>query len=547
MYVRTVTTKGTKYLQLAHNYRDPKTGISKVRVIHSLGRADQLDPEALRRLVRSISRFLEPGDAQQVLQHIDGSPFEFMGSKSVGSVWLLDQVWKRLGIDATLHALLGKRDYATPIERLIFSMVCNRAVNPSSKLAMEQWVAHEVMIDGLPEVEVQQLYRAMDFLLEAADEIQWDVYFGIANLLNLEVDVIFLDTTTTYFETSSELACEQSMRQRGYSKDSRPDLLQVVIGFAMTRQGIPVRCWVWPGNTVDQNAVNEVKHDLNGWKLGRVITVMDAGFSSLENKRVLQGAGDHYIIGEKMRAGSKGKPVDALKRGGRYSKLDNGLETKEVVVGGDSVARQRYVICHNPEEAERDRKKRDDIVADVTRMLSDIRQLQGEPHTKAMCALRSHPVYGRYVKQARDGSLSIDSNRVRQEERFDGKFLISTSDDLLPAEDVAIAYKHLWQIERLNRDLKHVVDVRPVYHRLDQRVRSHVLLCWLALLLIRVIENQCGNTWRNTKSILNRLQVGMHRKRTGEVWQTSTLTEEQREVFAAMNVESPPRYPVLRA
>src|SRR5690606_14911404 len=180
---------------------------------------------------------------------------------------------------------------------------------PSSKLAMEHWVQTEVRIDGLDEVEVHQLYRAMDFLLEAADDIQRDVFFAIANLFNLEVDVIFVDTTTVYFEVDQEdpdTEDAQGLRKWGYSRDKRPELPQAVIGFAVTRSGIPVRCWVWPGNATDQTLVEEVKKDLNGWKLGRVVTVMDTGFNSEQNRRILQGAGDHYIIGEKLRLGPKG-------------------------------------------------------------------------------------------------------------------------------------------------------------------------------------------------------------------------------------------------
>jgi hypothetical protein len=192
MYLRTVTTKGTRYVQLAHNYRDPQTGVSRVRVLYNWGRADQLDMDALRRLVRSICRFLEPGEARK-LQEEAGleSPFEFLGSRELGAPWLLDQVWKRLGLDRTLRALLARRGYTTPVERLLFAMVANRALAPSSKLGVESWVATQVLIRDLPEVQVHQLYRAMDFLLEASAEVEKSVYWSVANLLNLQVDVIF--------------------------------------------------------------------------------------------------------------------------------------------------------------------------------------------------------------------------------------------------------------------------------------------------------------------------------------------------------------------
>jgi len=312
-----------------------------------------------------------------------GTPKPYLASheyhRRLGGTWLLDGLWKRLGIDKVLRRLLARRGYTTPVERLVFAMVANRALEPSSKLAMEHWVSSEVLIDGLPEVEVHQLYRAMDFLLEAEEEIQFDVFTAVADLFNLEVDLIFLDTTTTYFEIEGEDPGEDGLRRWGFSKDRRSDLAQVVVGFAVTRTGIPVRCWVWPGNTVDQNVVEEVKRDLNGWRLGRVVVVADTGFNSETNRRVLQGGGGHYILGEKLRLGSRGLPAEALSRAGSYRSLDNGLEIKEVVVGGDSEARRRFVIVRNPEEAERDRRKREDIVAEVERRLDDLEQLRQTP------------------------------------------------------------------------------------------------------------------------------------------------------------------------
>lgn len=543
MYLRTVTTNGVKYVQLAHSYRDPVTRVSKVKVLHSLGRADSLDVEGLKRLVANIQRFLEPyeGGTRQATLGLE-SPFEFMGSRELGVPWLLDSLWARLGVKKTLESLLCGRDYGTAVERLVFSMVLNRAMAPSSKLAMEDWVFGEVTVKGLPSVEVHQLYRAMDFLLESADEVQRGVFSSVANLFNLEVDVIFFDTTTTYFEIEGlSKGEEEEFRRRGYSKDSRPDLGQIVIGFAMTRDGIPVRVWCWPGNTSDQSVVEEVKKDLNGWKLGRVVTVMDAGFNSVDNRKILQGAADGYIIGEKMRQGREGEPVEATKRAGTYKRLACGLEAKEVVVG-KGAGRRRFIVVRNPEEAERDQKKRADIISEATKRLEELKQLKGEPHTKAACALRSHSVFGRYIKQSKAGALSLDMAKIKGEGRLDGKYLISTSEDDLSVEDVVTAYKNLWRIERLNRDLKHLVDIRPVYHRLEDRIRSHVLLCWLALLLIRIAENETNQTWRQLTSVLSKLKVGIHRTQSGEVWQSTQLTAEQKGVFQALGVELPPKY-----
>lgn len=552
MYIRTVTAKGTKYVQLAHNTRDPETGVTKPTILYSFGRADQLDLDALRRLVKSIARFLEPEEAARIEETLGlETGFEYLGSRRLGGTWFLDALWKKLGVGGALDRLLTDRRFRTPVERLIFAMTANRALAPSSKLALEDWVADEVLIPGLAAVEVHQLYRAMDFLLEAGEQIQHDVFFSVAHLFNLECDLIFLDTTTTYFEIEGEDPDEEEtegLRKRGFSKDGRSGAAQVVIGWAVTRDGIPVRCWVWPGNSADQNLVEEVKRDLNGWRLGRIITVLDAGFNSEENRRVLQGAGDHYIIGEKLRQGRAGLPVEALRRGGAYRRLDDKLEIKEVTVG-DGPARQRFVVVRNPQEAERDRTQRTEIVAEVERRLAEIQQLDGAPHKKSACALRAHPTFGRYVRQTKTGRLQVNRDKIRQEERLDGKFLIRVSDDQLSAEDAVRGYKHLWQIERVFRDLKHVVDIRPIHHRLEDRIRAHVLLCWLAMLLIRVAENEAGQTWHQIHRQLRRLEVGIHQTRSGEVRQTNRPTDDLERLFDTLDLKLPPRYlaiPILR-
>mgnify|MGYP002331866163 FL=1 len=547
--MRTVRRKNkdgsvVEYVQLAHNYRHPKTGTPRAQILWNFGRADQLDLAALRRLALGIARFLDEKDAECIREKVSGTlPFDYLGSRDAGGTWFLDQLWQRLNVDKTLKRLLKERNYRTPVERLLFALVANRALNPSSKLAMEPWVSEEVLIRDLPEVEVHQLYRAMDFLLEAAEEIQHDVFFEVANLFNLEVDLLLLDTTTTYFEIEGE---DAELRRRGYSKDGRADLAQVVVGFAVTREGIPVRCWVWPGNTSDQEVIEEVKRDLNGWRLGRVVAVLDTGFNSEDNRKALQGAGGHYIMGEKLRVGSKAAATEALTRGGKYRRLECGLEIKEVVLG-DGAARRRYVVVRNPKEVEKDRKRREDIIKEVERRLAALKQLAGEPHKKAACELRAHPVFGRYIRQTKAGKLQLNRGKIREEARFDGKFLVSCSDDTLSAEDIVLGYKQLAVIERCFRDLKHVVDIRPVYHRLPDRIKAHVLLCWLALLLIRVAENETGKTWREMCRILRTLDVGIHRIGSEEVWRTSKLTKEQKELFKALDIKPPPPYYYISA
>jgi transposase len=547
MYVRTIQRRNrdgsvVRYLQLAHNERNER-GTVVARVLHSFGREDQLDREALARLVRSISRVLEPGRALAA-----GAPGElgFVGSRPFGGGWVLDALWRRLGIDAALARVAQRRRVTKAVERLLFALVANRALAPMSKLAALEWARQDAALPGVERLgsDPQVFYRAMDFLLDCDEEIQREVFHGVANLLNLEVDVIFFDTTSTFFEIEDEdegdkEAGIEGLRRFGDSKDRRPDLPQVVVGMAVTREGIPIRCWTFPGNASDQVLIRQVKDDLREWRLHRVIWVLDTGFSSAQNRRYLQRAGGHFIVGEKLRAGHAN--AAALSRAGRYRTVAENLEVKQVWVG-DGETRRRFVVCRNPLEAKRDAARRTKALERIADELAALeRKRTQEDRRDAEALLQAHPTIGRYLTRRR-GRLVVDQAKVRAEERVDGKFLLSTSDDSLPVEDVALGYKQLLEVERGWRDFKHVLDLRPVHHRKDERIRAHVLLCFLGLLLIRVAETQTGDTWPNLRRELQRLHLGEFDGPAGRVLQRTEITPAQRALLRALQIAEPPRF-----
>jgi transposase len=243
-----------------------------------------------------------------------------------------------------------------------------------------------------------------------------------------------------------------------------------------------------------------------------------------------------------MRLGKDGTPPEALKRQGRYKTLENGLRIKEVILNKGSVRARRFVIVHNLESAERDRLKREDIIAETQRRLTELDQQTGDAHRKDACELRAHGTFGRYVRQTKRGQLLLDKAKIAREAHLDGKYLISTNDDHLSAEDVALGYRQLHEIERVNRDLKHTVDVRPVYHHKRDRIKAHVLLCWLALLIIRVIENETRDTWGNLKQDLWTLMAGQHRTQHGILTQSSTPSKDVKRVLDALRLKPPKRF-----
>ncbi|MDY7029445.1 MAG: IS1634 family transposase, partial [Spirochaetota bacterium] len=356
---------------------DSQARCAKARVLHSFGRTDDLDTDALKRLARSIGRFLTPEDAHRIQTNVRGEvPLQLIRSVPLGGAYLLRSLWERLGLHTVLKDCLKGRSFTSPVEWAAFAMTANRALAPDSKRGVEEWIREDVALGNPEPIDLQHLYRAMDVLLEYREIIHKEVYFAVADLLNLEVDLIFFDTTSTYFERDEE--DEEGLRQYGHSKDHRPDLPQIVIGLAVTKEGIPVKCWTLPGNTSDMKTVERVKNDLLGWKLSRCVWVMDRGMSSEENRLVLQKAGGQYIMGEKLRDNQE-VHKEVLAKRGRYRKIRENLEIKEVIIGTGE-RRRRFILVHNPEEATKDKATREKIVARIGKSLDELGDQKGKAH-----------------------------------------------------------------------------------------------------------------------------------------------------------------------
>lgn len=552
------------YLQLAHNERDPETGVPRAKIIHQFGRADRVDREALARLVSSISRFLEPAEA---IQAVAGSEVEIVDSRRFGGAIVLDQLWARLGIaDALRAAATGRRLDPDVAERVLFALVANRCLEPTSKLAAVRWATERVALLGCPSFDDDAAYAAMDFLLDALPEIAKGIFDATATLLNLSCDVIFVDTSSTYFERDvpdalaqldevegvaearDEAAADKGPSERAtrrfskHSKDHRPDLPQVVLGMAVTAEGIPIRCWTFPGTTSDQAIIKTIKDDLSGWMLNRVVFVCDSGFNSADNRAYLQRGGGHYIVAERVRGGSNEAKV-ALGRAGRYHRVAGNLEVKEVRLG-DGARSQRFCVCHNPEVAARDRRVRENLVSRLQHVIEGSDTWTRQRRDELVGELRTTPALRRLLRRTADGLLRIDKGAIVTEERFDGKFLLRTSDDTLSSSDLALAYKQLFEVERGWRDLKAAtaIRLRPVFHYREDRIRSHIQLCWLALLLIRTIEHTTGDTWRNVRNELERMHLVTLETTEGRVAQRSATTPRQAQILKDLDVAEPARF-----
>ena len=551
-----------RYLQLAHNERHPQTGNPVAKVIHSFGRVEQVDRAALGRLVSSISRFLTPEEAAAAAS---GMEVEVVDSRRLGGTWTLDRIWERLGIGAAIrNAATGRRLDGAAVERVVFALVAQRALEPGSKLAATKWVAQRVAIEGCDGFTDDAAYAAMDFLLDALDDIAGEVFASVAHLLNLDLDIVFVDTTSTYFEVDvpDELAdladkvdddgvsrpTEQGKRSFGHSKDFRTDLPQVVIAMAVTRDGVPVRCWTFPGNTADTAIIRTVKNDLAGWNLSRMVWVADRGFASAANRAYLTRGGGHYIHAEKLR-NTNSEAAAALARPGRYRTVAGNLRVKEVSVapggqgdGDDGARTQRFVVCHNPEQADRDATVRQQFITHLEALIAGSDGWSDRRRDELVGSLKTKPGLRRYLRRTPAGLLRVDAAAVKREQHLDGKWLLRTSDTTLTADDLAAAYKQLLQVERGWRDMKGALGLRPVFHHREDRIRAHVQLCWLALLLLRVVENATDDTWRNVRHELDRLHLITLSTPDGQVAQRTALTTGQKAILTALKLPEPPRF-----
>jgi transposase len=541
----------TSYVSLAHNYRDQDSGVSKPKILHSFGREDQLDPEALTRLMASIARHLDIAAPEAGHSDPAALDLEPVDGRDLGGAWVLDQLWSRLGIDTEIRKLArkpahlpGRKLDVALLERILFALVAGRALAPSSKLEATRWIREETYIPGLAEVDHTSCYRAMDWLLEHLEALQETVFFAVADLLCLDVDLIFFDTTSTYFETPFEDGeldgdDEEGLRKRGHSKDARPDLPQIVIGMAVTTGGLPVKLWVWPGDTQDQTVLAEVKADLAGWKLNRTVWVVDAGFTSKANRKILTGGGSGFIIAEKLR-GNEAAAVEARSRQGRFRTVDEHLQVKDIRVG-DGLDAQRFIMVRNLEAATHDAHVRARLVALLADRIEGSDALTADKRAELRGRIREKPGLWRYLRITSTGLLRIDKAKITAETRLDGKTLLRTSEMETDAADIARGYKALLDVERGWRDLKQL-ELRPVYHRKADRIVAHVQLSWLALLLIRTAEIATGDTWRNLSSELDRIQLHTYDTGNGTVSQRTRLTAKQSSILEALGLPEPPRY-----
>jgi hypothetical protein len=545
MYLRTTQRRNkdgsvVRYLALAENVRHPEKGYVEAKVVHSFGRADQLDRAALERLVASIQRALaDAGSGPVTREGASLGRIAIEASFELGVVHVAKALWAKLGIGEAIQAQLDEQQLTAPHAAALLAMVAQRLDRPGSKLACHERWLDRVWLPEARDLGLHQLYRALDVLALQGDAIEQAVFWRAVDLFKLDVDLVFYDGTTAWFECDEEDVASQEwrgltfepLRKRGHSKEGRDNDPQVVIALAVTRDGVPVRSWVFPGNTPDVTTVQTIKDDLRTMRLGRVLFVGDAGLYARANlDELAKGAGRYILAASIGRVKEIGDEV--LSHPGRYADITPTLRAKEVVLG-EGERRRRYILCLNEEEADKQRRHRAGILEVELASLS-------EDHPKAACRLMASKRFGPYLSQDDHGRPYLDKAKIRRAEQLDGKFVLTTNDDTLSVADIALGYKGMWIIESCFRKMKTTgLAVRPMFHWMPHRITAHIKLCVLALMIQRAAEIATGLPWRQLASLLERLKAVRYTSEGQTILQATTIQPELVEVFKKLGISAP--------
>lgn len=504
MFARVKKSGKYQYLQIVENRKEK--GKVKQRVISTIGRVDQLQAKGrVETLIRSLSRFSE-----KTLLILSGKSDVSADAAKVGPSIIFERLWKETGIKKAIQRLLIDRRFEFDVERAIFLTVLHRLMVSGSDRFCERW-RRDYSVNGTEQLDLHHLYRAMTFLGEEVNDqkaampftprcnkdlIEESIFFEQRDLFS-GLDLVFFDTTSIYFEGQGG-----TIGKRGFSKDHRPDLNQMVVGAIIDDKGRPVCCEMWSGNTTDVKTLIPVTDRVRKrFGISNFCVVADRGMISADTIEELESRHIPYILGTRMRRVNEIK-FDVLSRGGRYSEVypegltskdPSPLKVKEVVHNG-----KRYIVCMNTRQARKDAADREAIIASLKEQLK-----------KGPKSLVGNKGYRKYLKLDKD-SARIDMDKVKYESRFDGKWVLTTNTDL-PTEKIALKYKELWQVERVFRDVKTMLHTRPVYHQKDENIRGHVFCSFLALVLRKELErrlNAAGHVfeWSDIKQDLKALQ-----------------------------------------
>ena len=510
MFVREKHINGYTYLYLVESVREH--GRAKQRIIKNLGRKEAVVASGeLERLASSVARYAER--AVVLSQLAAGNPDQLACTR-IGAPLLFGRLWEETGCKAVIEDLLAGRGFEFAVERAVFTTVLHRLLVSGSDRACEKWLADYAIpdVDGLV---LHQLYRAMAWLGEElpSDQQQGATPFAPRTVKDLveeqlferrrdlfaELSVVFLDTTSLSFTGAGG----ETLGERGYSKDHRPDLMQMIVGVVIDADGRPVCSEMWPGNTADVRVLVPVIDRLRSrFSIGRVCVVADRGMISAATIAALEERGLEYVLGARERTDALIRNV-VLADARPFTPLcvrRTGGEETQLWVKECKVEGRRYIVCRNEAEAAKDAADRRAIVDALDQQLK-----RGDK------ALIGNSAYRRYLRTTSDSrAFEIDPGKLADEARYDGIFVLRTNARLTPLQAV-LRYRDLIQVEQLFKATKALMRTRPIYHSSDAAIRGHVFCSFLALVLRKELDERCRTAgfrpeWGDVLRDLDRLQ-----------------------------------------
>lgn len=532
--------KTYQYLQLCEAYRN-KRGQPRTRVVMNLGRLDRLDR---RKIDAAVEALLAYGTNPKIARVSD---LEHKEAPHYGDMLALVHLWARLRVAESIKRHLRDRRVSFDVAELIKVMVLNRLSDPLSKLGVMRWLPMVYIPDVRKhEVTYPHLLRAMDYLMEIKEEVERDLYNELLSLFNLEVEVVFMDLTSCYFEGEGP-----EIAKWGYSRDRRPDRKQIVLALVVTKEGLPIYHEVLPGNTADVTTLVPTVEVLKGrFKINRCILVCDRGMVSEENLSYLDEHGIPYIVAIRRRGTRESDELISKTLRGFEEMEELGLMVKEKSKGDI-----RYILCHNPEVAKRKRQNREELFhkaqGEIEKLNRRFRKGQLTPHSlyrKAMEVLQ-HYHLDRYFcpeLESRGVILYMDTEHLEREHFLEGKFFLRTrlTPEELSPQEVIRTYKGLSEIERAFRTLKDPLKLRPIFHWTDKRVRAHVMICVLAYLLQKVLGIYCHSAAlklspQRALQVLSQLKAVRSHLGNHSVVLTTTIEDRMRQILHAAHIPIP--------
>jgi transposase len=541
MFVRSKRSGPYEYLQIVENRR--VEGRVTQRVIATIGRLDRLKERGeIESLVRSLAKYSE-----QALLVLSGKSEAVAHAAKIGPALIFERIWEELGIKKVLKELLGKRFFNFDVERATFLTVLHRLMVSGSDRSCDKW-RRDYTIRGVSNLSLHHLYRGMAFLGEELEDqtdatpfsprctkdlVEERLFLGQRHLFQ-GLDLVFFDTTSIYFEGEGGV----TLGEKGFSKDHRPDLNQMIVGAILDARGRPICCEMWPGNTTDVKTLLPIAQRIRKrFQVARCCLVADRGMISEQTLKALDDpeTGFPYILGVRMRTVKEVRDevladtqeFQIVTPEGKTSKDPSPLQVKEVCVNG-----RRYIVCLNPKQARKDAADREAILESLEEQLK-----------KGAAKLIGNRGFRRYLK-GQKGAFSIDAEKVKRDALFDGKWVLTTNTKL-KADEVALKYKELWQVEQVFRDAKSILETRPTFHKRDDTIRGHVFCTFLALVLKKELYRRLDAAghdfeWADIKQDLKSLQETIIEENGKRMAIRSQCEGTCGKVFQAVGVALPP-------